>query len=126
MKRILFTILILIQFLFSIEDYFILDSLHSDIDVLLNYEKESKKFSTKLEKLHFFNSIAFKLYDKVLNLQLQTVMTKKEEKWDTFNVGDSTGTHLALIDSKDLKIEYIDRVIKKYKLDPEKPNPITI
>ncbi len=32
----------------------------------------------------------------------------------------------ALIDSKDLKIEYIDRVIKKYKLDPEKPNPITI
>ena len=26
------------------------------------------------------------LFDKVLNLQLQTVMTKKEEKWDTFNV----------------------------------------
>tara|TARA_Y100001936_G_scaffold132555_2_gene129595 strand:+ start:573 stop:2318 length:1746 start_codon:yes stop_codon:yes gene_type:complete len=72
MKRILFTILILIQFLFSIEDYFILDSLHSDIDVLLNYEKESKKFSTKLEKVHFFNSIAFKLYDKVLNLQDNT------------------------------------------------------
>ena len=46
------------------------------------------------------------LFDKVLNLQLQTVMTKKEEKWDTFNVGDSTGTHLALIDSKDQTVAY--------------------
>ena len=46
------------------------------------------------------------LFDKVLNLQLQTVMTKKEEKWDTFNVGDSTGTHLALIDSNDQTVAY--------------------
>ena len=33
-------------------------------------------------------------------------MTKKEEKWDTFNVGDSTGTHLALIDSNDQTVAY--------------------
>mgnify|MGYP006085520591 CR=1 FL=1 len=46
------------------------------------------------------------LFDKVLNLQLQTIMTKKEEKWDTFNVGDSTGTHLALIDFNDKTVAY--------------------
>jgi len=46
------------------------------------------------------------LFDKVLNLKLQTVMTKKEEKWDTYNVGDSTGTHLALIDLNDETVGY--------------------
>ena len=32
----------------------------------------------------------------------------------------------ALVDQGEIKRELIDKVIKKYKLDPEKPNPITV
>ena len=45
-------------------------------------------------------------FDKVLNLKLETVMTKKEEKWGTFNIDDSSGTHLALVDFNDNTISY--------------------
>ena len=46
------------------------------------------------------------LFDKVLNLGLETIMTQKEEKWGTFNIGDSTGTHLALIDFNGNTLSY--------------------
>jgi len=46
------------------------------------------------------------LFDKVLNLSLETIMTQKEENWGTFNIGDSTGTHLALIDFNGNTLSY--------------------
>ena len=33
-------------------------------------------------------------------------MTEKEEKWGAFNIGDSTGTHLALIDYNGNTLSY--------------------
>ena len=32
----------------------------------------------------------------------------------------------ALVLNGDLSTDYIDKVLKKYKLDPEKPSPITL
>ena len=45
-------------------------------------------------------------FDKIFNLEIQNIMTEKEEKWIKYNVDDSTGTHLALIDWNDNTINY--------------------
>ena len=45
-------------------------------------------------------------FDRVLNLKLETLMTSKQEKWETYNVSDSTGTHLALVGLNDETIGY--------------------
>jgi len=38
------------------------------------------------------------LFDKVLNLESETIMTTNKEKWYKYNVDDSLGIHLALVD----------------------------
>ena len=44
--------------------------------------------------------------NKTMNLKIQNTMTTKEEKWSKFNVDDSSGTHLALIDWNDKTLGY--------------------
>ena len=53
----LFLILISIQFLFSNENYFLLDSLDLDIENLLNYQKEAETIYNKTEKADFFRTM---------------------------------------------------------------------
>ena len=72
MIRLFFAIFFLFQGIFSATDPFLVDSLDSDIQLLLNYDNESQKFSTKVEKVKFFNDVSFSLYDKTLNLQDNT------------------------------------------------------
>ncbi len=72
MTRLLFTIFFLFQAVFSASEYFLVDTLNSSVDSLLQYDQQSKKFSTKIEKVKFFNDISFSLYDKTLNLQENT------------------------------------------------------
>ena len=72
MTRLLFTIFFLFQAVFSASEYFLVDTLNSSVDSLLQYDQKSKKFSTKMEKVKFFNDISFSLYDKTLNLQENT------------------------------------------------------
>ena len=69
----LFLILISIQFLFSNENYFLLDSLDLDIENLLNYQKEAETIYNKTEKANFFSDISFSIYNRTLNLQDNTV-----------------------------------------------------
>ena len=45
-------------------------------------------------------------FDQILNLDLQNTMTSKKEKWNTYNIDDSTGTHLAIVDFNDNTIGY--------------------
>ena len=45
-------------------------------------------------------------FDKVLNLKLETLMTTKQEKWETYNISDSLGTHLALVGWNDETVGY--------------------
>ena len=45
-------------------------------------------------------------FDRVLTLESETIMTTNEAKWNTYNVDDSLGTHLALVDFNDNTIGY--------------------
>ena len=45
-------------------------------------------------------------FDRVLTLESETIMTKNETKWNTYNVADSLGPHLALVDFNDNTIGY--------------------
>ena len=45
-------------------------------------------------------------FDRVLNLESETIMTKKEQKWSTYNLNDSLGTHLAFVDFNENTIGY--------------------
>lgn len=40
-------------------------------------------------------------FDRVLTLESETVMTKNEKKWSIYNVDDSLGTHLEIVDSNE-------------------------
>ena len=46
------------------------------------------------------------LFDKVLNLESENIMTTNKEKWHKYNVDDSLGTHLALVDFDQNTIGY--------------------
>jgi len=45
-------------------------------------------------------------FDRVLTLESENIMTKNVTKWNTYNVDDSTGIHLALVDFNDDTIGY--------------------
>ena len=72
MKSLIFTFLLLIHPIFSNTDYFFIDTLNADIQTLLDYKNQSKKYSTKAEKAKYFNDISFAIYDQTLNLQENT------------------------------------------------------
>ena len=46
------------------------------------------------------------LFDKVLEVKRTTIRSKKEANWINYEVDDSTGTHLALVDNEDNTIGY--------------------
>ena len=72
MKSLIFTFLLLIQPIFSNTDYFFIDTLNVDIQLLLDYKNQSKQYTTKAEKAKYFNDISFAIYDQTLNLQENT------------------------------------------------------
>ena len=45
-------------------------------------------------------------FNKVLSVNKETLVSKKTNKWATYSVDDSTGTHLALLDENDNTISY--------------------
>ena len=45
-------------------------------------------------------------FDKVLLIEIGTLVSKNPEKWSKYSVDDSTGTHLALIDAEGNTMEY--------------------
>ncbi len=46
------------------------------------------------------------LFDNLFALETQMLMTERKEKWSTYNIDDSTGTHIALVDWNDVTIGY--------------------
>ena len=58
------------------------------------------------DSLQIKTDVLSSLFDKVLNLKSETVMTKNKDKWPTYNVDDSLGTHLALVDFNQETIGY--------------------
>ena len=46
------------------------------------------------------------LFDKVLKVNRETIISENPEKYSTYSVDDSTGTHLAIINSKGKTVGY--------------------
>jgi len=46
------------------------------------------------------------LFNSLFSLETQMLMTEKKEKWIAYNIDDSTGTHIALVDWNDATIGY--------------------
>jgi len=55
------------------------------------------------------------LFDKVLDVKRTTIRSKKEANWINYEVDDSTGTHVALVDAEDNTVGYF--VFGKSKSD---------
>ena len=64
MIRVLFVIAFLIQTVLPSENLFLIDSLDSDIQLLLDYDKKSKKIKSKEAQVNFFSETSFLIYDK--------------------------------------------------------------
>ena len=47
-----------------------------------------------------------RFFDIASKIEIQNTMTSKKEKWSKYNVDDSSGVHLALIDMDDKTIDY--------------------
>ena len=72
MIRVLFVIVFLIQAVLPSEDLFLIDSLDSDVQLLLDYDKRSKKIKSKEAQVNFFSETSFLIYNKTLNLKNDT------------------------------------------------------
>jgi len=79
MSRILFFILIFAQISFSneviVNNSFDLDSIKSNIDLLLDYNSVAKKIKNKTDKVKFYSEISFAIYTETLNLEDKTKST---------------------------------------------------
>ena len=58
------------------------------------------------DSLTLKNNVLTTFFDKIFKLESETIMTTNENKWSTYNVDDSLGTHLALVDYNDYTIGY--------------------
>ena len=47
-----------------------------------------------------------RFFDITSKIEIQNTMTSKKEKWPKYNVDDSSGVHLALVDGEDKTINY--------------------
>tara|TARA_Y100000590_G_scaffold28247_1_gene31709 strand:- start:15 stop:563 length:549 start_codon:yes stop_codon:yes gene_type:complete len=57
-----------------------------------------------------------RFFDQIFTLESENIMTKNKEKWPVYNVDDSLGTHLALVDLNENTIGYFvfGRSVKDY------------
>ena len=47
-----------------------------------------------------------RFFDITSKIEIQNIMTAKKEKWPKYNVDDSSGVHLALVDGEDKTMNY--------------------
>ena len=77
MKKISVILFCLLNLLLSTDSYsfdspFLSDSIRNDIDKLLDYDIISDKINSKTEKAIFYQSVAFSIYQEILNFELKT------------------------------------------------------
>ena len=74
--RILFFVLFFVQLSFSNDilskNFIDLDSIKSDIDLLLDYNNLAKEIKNKSDRAEFYSDISFALYSETLNLESDT------------------------------------------------------
>ncbi len=65
-------IILLFQLLICSDNTILIDTLHTDLQSMLNFESVSKKYSSKIEKVNFYEQVSIKIYNKTLNLEENT------------------------------------------------------
>jgi len=80
--------------------------IQSGTDALELMKQDSIWIITGVDTLKIKDQSIANLFDNLLSLETQMLMTERKEKWSTYSVDDSTGTHLALVDWNDTTIGY--------------------
>ena len=80
--------------------------IQSGSDALELMRRDSTWIITGVDTLVIKEQSIFSLFDNLFSLETQMLMTERKEKWTTYNVDDSTGTHLALVDWNNTTIGY--------------------
>ncbi len=68
----LLNIILFLQFLISVENPILTDTLHNDIQSILNFENNAKEYSSKIDKVNYYEDVSKTIYDKTLNLEKNT------------------------------------------------------
>ena len=58
------------------------------------------------DTLNVKESSITQFFEKLVSLETQNMMTENKEKWGTYNIDDSTGTHLALVGWDNNTLDY--------------------
>ena len=80
--------------------------IQSNQDAIELMKQDTTWTMTGIDTLVVKQNLISNLLDNIISLETQMLMTQKEEKWSTYNVDDTTGTHLALVDLDDNTIGY--------------------
>ncbi len=80
--------------------------IQSNQDAIELMKQDTTWTMTGIDTLVVKQNLISSLLDNIISLEIQMLMTQKEEKCSTYNVDDTTGTHLALVDLDDNTIGY--------------------
>ena len=68
----LLNIILLFQLILPVDNVVLTDTSHVDIQSILNFESLSKKYTSKAEKIDYYEDVSISIYDKTLNLEKYT------------------------------------------------------
>ena len=80
--------------------------IQSGTDALELMRQDSTWKITGVDTLVIKEQSITSLFDNLFSLETQMLMTERKEKWSTYSVDDSLGTHIALVDWNDTTIGY--------------------
>ena len=80
--------------------------IQSGADALELMRKDSTWNISGIDSLIIKEQSVSNLFDNLFSLEAQMLMTERKEKWTAYNIDDSTGTHIALVDWNDATIGY--------------------
>ena len=68
----LLNIILLFQLILPVDNVVLTDTSHIDIQSILNFESLSQKYTSKAEKIDYYEDVSISIYDKTLNLEKYT------------------------------------------------------
>ena len=68
----LLNVILFLQFLISVENPILTDTLHNNIQSILNFENNAKEYSSKIDKVNYYEDVSITIYNKTLNLEKNT------------------------------------------------------
>ena len=68
----LLNIILLFQLILPVDNVVLTDTSHVDIQSILNFESLSQKYTSKADKVDYYEDVSISIYDKTLNLEKYT------------------------------------------------------